>query len=297
MGKRRSHIRNGFEAAAIATAHALFRAVPTTIAEGIGSMAFRLYRLLDSRRRRLAERNLKLAFPEKSRREISALSRRVFAHFGAVAADLLRSYNEPLERTLSRVDVVHGEIARAAVASGRGVVFLASHFGNWELAAVAVATHGLPMAVVARPLDNPILEKHLRTFRERSGNVVIAKSEAARPILRTLRTGGTVAVLADQHAHPPDAVVVPFFGRPASTTTSVARFVDKTEALILPASAEKIGPGRYRLVIEAPLDVRALSDAERALLPLTARLNRILERKIRECPHQWLWFHNRWRMD
>lgn len=297
MPNRRSAFRNRAEAAGFSLAHALVSRLTPEGAEALGRRLGGLYRMVDGKRRRLAEGNLAGAFPGKSVGEVRALARAVFAHFGGLAFDAVRAADEPIESLFARVEIVNEEHAQAAVASSRGVFFLASHLGNWELAALVAAARGLPMTVIARPLDNPILEERLRSFRERSGNRVQPKTDAARELLRVLRRGGTIGILADQHARPPDAVTVPFFGRPAATTSSVARLADRTEALILPAAATRIAPARYRLVFEEPVDVRALSPEERMPEALTARLNRILEDQIRRCPEQWLWLHNRWRMD
>ena len=177
------------------------------------------------------------------------------------------------------------------------MVLLTPHLGCWEYAALASAPLGLRMIVISRPLDNPMLEETIRRFRERTGNVIVHKSEAAREILRILRRGGIVGILADQRARKPDAVVVPFFGRPAATTSALARILDRTEALVVPAACVRIGPGRWHYAFHPALDVRRMDAAERRPESLTARLNLVMESLIRRHPEQWLWLHNRWRLD
>ena len=98
----------------------LFRILPLRLADGFGRRMDLLYRLLDRPRRRLVTRNLALAFPEKSPAEVDRLARQVFAHLGGLAADLFRSETEPIERLLSRIEIVGLEHARAAAASGTG---------------------------------------------------------------------------------------------------------------------------------------------------------------------------------
>lgn len=297
MPKIRSPLRNRAEQIGFDLALGILRRFSLERAEGFGRRAGSLFRKVAGRRRVLAEKNLARAFPERSPEEIRLLTRRVFEHFGGIAADLLWTLDQPIESILSRIEVVGDDIARTAAASGRGVFFFASHLGNWEMGALAAAHLGLPMTVVTRPLDNPRLEEQLRSLRERNGNKVLPKADSAREILRTLRRGGTVGILGDQHAHPPDAVTAPFFGRPAATTSSLARLADRTEALILPVSAIRTGPGRYRLLFEKPIDVRTLDPVERSVVPLTALLNKITEEMIRKNPEQWLWLHNRWKLD
>ncbi len=295
MPRRRSPARDRFEASLFAGFRRLLRALSGPAAERLGRGLGRLFRLLDARRRRLAQENLSRAFPDLSPRQVRDLARRVFAHFGGLAADLVRSTDEPLGSVLSRVELMGAERAAAAAASGRGVLFLTPHLGNWEVAALATAASGLPVTVIARPLDNALLDVLLTRFREQTGNRVVSKREAAREMLRVLRKGGGIGILPDQHAHPPDAVLVPFFGRPAATTSALARLAERTGALILPASAFRIGPCRYRLVFEEPIDVRTLPEEERTPEALTARINAVVEAMVRRHPDQWLWLHDRWR--
>jgi KDO2-lipid IV(A) lauroyltransferase len=297
VAKSRSALRNRAEAAVFALLAGWIRMLPRTRAEAVGCRLGLLFRLLARRRRELAERNLARAFPGKGAQEIERLSRGAFAHFGGVTADLVLSLDEPVDSMLERIEVENAECARTAMDSGRGVLFVTSHFGNWELGAISTAARARPLTVIVRPLDNPLLDAILTRFRERTGNRVLPKREAAREILRVLRSGGTIGIVADQHARPPDAVVVPFLGRPASTTNAVARLADRTEALILPGAAARIAPGRYRLTFGEPIDVRTLSPAERETETLTARVNRRLEEPILAHPEQWLWLHDRWRLD
>ncbi len=296
MAWKRSPLRNRLELAAYLVLRTFFRALPVRLADGLGRGAGLLYRRLDARRRRLVSGNLALAFPERAPAEIDALAREVFAHFGGLAADLLRSETEPVEKLLARVEVLGIEHARAAVASGRGVFFATPHLGNWEWASIVTGAHGIPVTVVARPLDNPLLDARLTAMREKTGCRVVSKRDAARVLLKTLRSGGLVGILADQRARPPDAIVVPFFGRPAATTSSVARLVAKTGALVLPAVCLRTGPGRYRYVFSEPFDAATLPPEEREPEPLTARLTALVESQVRQAPGQWLWLHDRWRL-
>lgn len=296
MAKQRSASRNRLELGAFLLLKGLFASLPLRAADAIGRGAGRLYRVLDARRRRLVAENLARAFPEKAPHELARLERAVFAHFGGLAAELLRSEREPVGSLLARVEVAGLDHVRAAAASGRGVFFATPHLGCWEWASIVTAAHGFPMTVVARPLDNPLLDARLTAMREKSGCRVVSKRDAARTLLKTLRGGGFVGILADQRARPPDAVVVPYFGRPASTTTSIARLAEKTGALLLPAVCLRTGPGRWRLTFSEAVDPAAFPAAERAVEPLTARITAVVEGQVRAAPEQWLWLHDRWRL-
>ncbi len=295
MASKRNALRNRLELGAYLLLRGIFRASPVRLADRLGRAVGQLYRLVDRRRRKLVEENLSLAFPGKPPAEVERLSRGVFAHFGSLAADLFRSETDPVEKLLARVEVVGLEHARRAAASGRGVFFATPHLGNWEWAALVTGACGIPVTIVARPLDNPLLDERLVAMRQKTGCRVVSKRDAARTLMKTLRAGGVVGILADQRARPPDAVVVPFFGRPAWTTTAIARLAGRTGALILPAVCLRTAPGRYRMAYSEALDPLALPEAEREVEPLTARVTALVESQVREAPEQWLWLHDRWR--
>lgn len=295
MAGRHGALRDRVELGAFVLLRTFFRLLPLRAADAVGRRLGLAYRLVDARRRRLVATNLARAFPEKAAAEIDALAREVFEHFGAVAADLVRTEAAPVEDLLARVEVEGLDHARAAVAAGRGVFFATPHLGNWEWANLVTGANGVPVTIVARPLDNPLLDARLTALRERTGGTVVSKRDAARTILRTLRSGGVVGILGDQRARPPDAVLAPFFGRPAWTTTAIARLAERTGALILPVVCLRIGPGRYRLVYSEPIDVASLPPREREVEPLTARVTALVESQVRAAPGQWLWLHDRWK--
>ena len=295
MAPPRSALRNRLELAAYHLIRGLLQLLPLRAAESLGRGTGRLYRFLDRRRRRLVRENLTFAFPEKTPAEIERLAGDSFAHLGGLTADLLRSGTAPLERILSRIEVSGLEHARAAASSGRGVFCATSHLGNWEWPALVSGANGIPATIVARPSDNPLLDARLTAMRERTGCRIVSKRSAGRALLKTVRGGGVVGILADQRARPPDAALVPFFGRLAWTTTSIARLVEQTGALILPAVCLRTAPGRYRVVFSEALDPRTFPPEDRGVVPLTARITALVESQIREAPEQWLWLHDRWR--
>jgi KDO2-lipid IV(A) lauroyltransferase len=292
----RSALRNRTEDLLVALLEAGLASLSPARAEAVGRGLGRALAGSVAPRRARVKDNLARAFPEKSPAEREVLERDVFVHFGGLAAEIVATLDESLEGLVSRVEYENEGAARAAFESRRGLFFLTPHLGNWELAALAAAGRGMPMTVIARPLDNPRLDRRLTAFRERGGNVVVPKTEAAREILRALRAGGAVGILLDQHARGADAVAAPFFGRPAATSSAVARFVDRTEALVVPAAAIRIGPARYRLRFEEPIDVRTIPKEDRTPERLTALLNATMEAQIRRAPEQWLWLHHRWKL-
>lgn len=258
-----------------------------------GSVLGGAFYLLDRGHRRLAIDNLQAAFPLRSRSECVGIARRMFEHFGQLLMVLLKFATLTPEQMLSHVEFDGEERVRAAHAKGRGVLLFTGHFGFWEINALVHALELSPMAVLARPLDNPLLHDLLERVRTTTGNSVIYRRGAIRRVLRALAANQAVAVLIDQHMHA-DAVYVDFFNRPAATTSALAALAMKTGAPVVPVFALPLPGGRFRMVYEHPVEPPP-TDAADAVRLFTQRCTDVLEMYVRRYPDLWLWMHRRWR--
>jgi len=256
----------------------------------MGHLAYRLDRF----HRRIAVDNLTHAFPSRSVAECEALTRAMFGHFGALLLELLKFGTLDGEQMLALIDSEGEERVRHAYAQGRGVLFFTGHFGYWEMQAIVFPLRIGPVAVLARPLDNPYLHRWLEAIRTRTGNGVIYRQGAIRKVLRELVDNRGVAMLIDQHLHTADAVYVDFFGRPAATTSALAALALRTGAPVIPVFALPAPGGRYRLVYEHPIAPPA-AGAPDAIRDFTQRCTDALEMYVRHHPELWLWMHRRWR--
>jgi KDO2-lipid IV(A) lauroyltransferase len=296
VSKDRSATRNHVEFAAYRCARALAGILPSSGLDRVGNALGNLFAMTGGRRREIIDFNLELAFPEKTAAERRELARAVARHFARSALDAIRIQGLEPDELLAAVQISGWEHVEKAVSFGRGAFFLTAHIGSWEVAALVT---GLKLekglAVVNRPLDNPLLERELDRLRRLYGNHVFGKRNMLREMLKQLKTGGGVGILIDQRVHPDQGVEVPFFGRPAWTHPVLARMAARTGAPVVPTFALRERPGFYSLRYHEPVLVDELTDAERGDVPLTARYMWILEDAIRERPDQWLWYHDRWK--
>jgi KDO2-lipid IV(A) lauroyltransferase len=154
---------------------------------------------------------------------------------------------------------------------------------------------GLPLDLVTRRLDNPALERLLARRRRASGNRILHKHTAVRGILRSLGERRGVAIVIDQNVRSGSRVFVPFFGRLAATTPTLALVALRTGAPVVPVFSV---PGRgaaYRIVYLPPVEVPSSGDRDRDVLELTSACTAIIERWVRRHPECWLWMHDRWK--
>lgn len=282
----------------------LLRLLPHRGARAVGRALGRLLFTLDRRHRRIATRNLALALPELSAEERHQIARRAFEHVGLATADAVSAGRFDAVELCERLTIVgwhHIQEAEAqrAARGARGTLITTPHFGLWEIAAYAMGLYGGPFNVVGRPLDNPLLDRHLTSSRERFGNRQIPKHGAVRPALKALHAGERVGILVDQRQKPGQGIPVPFFGHDASTTPILARLSLKTGAPVVNIFCVPVEGGRYRLEIAPaiwPTDVTDSGvDGDEAVDELSRRYVEVQEERIRRQPELWLWLHDRWR--
>ena len=261
------------------------------LGEGFGLLAYHL----DAKHRRLALNNLQMAFgSKKTVVERSLLARESFKRFGRVLADLVKlpllnpGYLEKL------VTLEGGENLSRALERGRGALLFTGHFGNWEAGSLAVSRLAR-LHVVARELDNALVEKKLLSFRRRLGALVIYKNQAARKVLQALKRNEAVAIVIDQNVLRREGVFVDFFGRAASTTPGLAAFHLKTGAPLLPIFSFPRPDSGFRIRIGPPVETSPSGSQADDVLKITQACTRIIEARVREAPGSWLWFHDRWR--
>jgi Kdo2-lipid IVA lauroyltransferase/acyltransferase len=291
---KRPSLQHRLEYLAVVTVVAGVRLLPMTAVLGLGSLLGRAFHLIDGAHRRRALRNIHAAFPLRSARECRAIARGMFAHFGRLLTVLLKFSTMSPSQMLARVTFEGTERVVAAHAQGNGVLLYTGHFGFWEINALVHALELRPMSVLARPLDNPLLNDLLERTRGKTGNSVIYRRGAIRRVLRALEANQAVAILIDQHIQTADAVYVDFFNRPAATTSALAALALRTGAPVVPVFALPRPGGRFRMVYEHAVDPPAADDPD-AVREFTQRCTDVLEMYVRRYPELWLWMHRRWR--
>lgn len=248
--------------------------------------------------RRTGMRNLEIAFPEMGAAERERILRGSFESLGRQLGEVSQFPRATPERLseVAEYDSEDVKLLDVARARGRGVIFLTSHLGSWEMLCFAHSALYEPLSFLVRPLDNPRIDALVERLRTRFGNRPIDKGAAARAALKLLRQGGTLGVLADLNTQEREGVFVPFFGRLACTTAGVATLALRTDATVIPVCApwdERRGKFVFRggPVIEL---VRT-GDDRRDVEVNTANFTAAIERHVRMFPDQWLWIHKRWK--
>lgn len=284
-------VRHALEQAAFLPFHALLRALPHGASRAFGASLGALAGTVDRRRRQISFDNLALALPELGPSARQRIVGDCFRHFGASFCDAISSLRFSPEELSARIERRGFDNFAAAAAAGKGTIVLGSHFGNWEIVSPTIAIDVGPMSIVGRRADNPHFERLVHRLRSRCGNRSLDKRGSVREMFRVLEANGRLALLIDQRVAVKEGIEVPFFAHPALTSPIVARLSQRTGAPVIPVFGEELAGGRYRVEALPPIAPRTGEDD----VTLTRRYLEILEARVRERPHLWLWLHRRWK--
>jgi KDO2-lipid IV(A) lauroyltransferase len=253
---------------------------------------------VDKRHRQVGLDNLMHAYGDAmSEQERDQVVRGVYRHFCMMLMEILHLPRKLNWSTWRRWFVLegHGPLLDQFMSGNRPLIFLTGHYGNWEMAGYVFGMFGFPTVAVARTLDNPYLERFLRSFRERTGQELIPKTGGFDQMVEVLRNNRALSFLADQDAGQ-RGLFVDFFGRPASTHKAIALLAIEHQAPVIVGVARRIGPGfRYEFFCADVIDPAELTGTADDVRLLTQRYTSALERLIRQDPTQYLWLHRRWK--
>lgn len=241
---------------------------------------------------KVAERNLKLAFPEKD---------------AAWRQDMLRAQWDGLGRTFAefplmdrilpstgRVEVVNQERLFQIAADRTPVVFVSGHLSNWEVMPAAIVDSGVVCEMTYRAANNPYVDERIKTSRRRYGVRLFAPKggDGARELLEGLKQGRSVALMNDQKFN--GGVAAPFFGHDARTAPGPTRLAIRFGTVLQPMSVQRVKGARFRVVVHDPIVPPSTGDRAADIEAGVRLVNAFMEERIRERPAEWFWVHRRW---
>ena len=286
-------LRYGAEAAVFFALIGLFRALGLTLGSAFGGFMGRalFYRTPLTNR---ARANLRAAFPQMPDDEIETIARDMWDNLGRTIAEYAHLNRLSIKGSDPRIEIAGLAHADAALASGKGILFVSAHFANWEVMPLAAAQYAVEGGEVYRPLNNPFVDRWMVRQRAQCGpKEQIAKGpQGTRRIFTLLRARKAVFLLVDQKTN--EGLPVPFFGRDAMTTPAPAALALKLGAILMPVSNERLSGARFRMTVHPPIEFAASGDQDRDVYALTLKINETMEKLIRHRPSQWLWIHRRW---
>jgi KDO2-lipid IV(A) lauroyltransferase len=248
------------------------------VADGVAMCVY----AVDPRRRHNAQRNHRRLDPGIDDREARRRARRSFREYGRTTADFFWANAMSDEQVRRHSTVLGKEHVDRAREQGRGGVITLSHYGNWDLGALAAAASGTPLTTVMAPLGPQPFTDLVIWARRRNNLDVHTPQNAARALLRALRANRIVGLMGDIPGAGP-TVDVEYCGGLVPFSTVPAWLALRTGAPLLPAECTRRRAGHFEIVIHPAVVVHE-GDDERTVMQ---RVARVLERAVLRRPAQW----------
>lgn len=261
------------------------------IGRGLGWLAATVVR---HRRRESLER-IQSCLPDRTRKDCVRIYRAMFQNLGMNVVEMLRVSVLGLSDMTSRVHP-HGveHLQAAEGGSAKGHLALMAHMGNWEFCGFIATLVKNPVAVVVKPMKDPVVDEYLKNTRVRMRLQMLPHHDSFKECLRLLRDGTHVSVILDQNRTLEAGIFVDFFGRPACTSPGLALLSARSGSPVLPLfDLRSDDHVHHDLYILPPVPPPATSKFD-ALAATTQVYTAIIEERVRSHPEQWIWLHRRW---
>jgi len=253
------------------------------LGEALGSLIWHFM----PHRRRIILRNLRIAFAgEMDLPEIHRMARASFRRSGANLLCAAHSARLTPEKLAEVIHIENLELLETALATGKGVVLLLAHMGNWEILSriVHLFPPGSKTGAFYRPLNNPLLDARVLARRQADGTRMFSKRDPFHQVTGFLREGGIVGILADQRVGM-QGEVVPFFGRLTRASPLPSLLARRAKAEVLALSLRTVAPGKWQAVF-MPVDPP----------PTTPHCMVALENAMRASLIDVFWLQERWKL-
>lgn len=274
-----------------------FALIPFAISRKIGEMMGLLLFYLWKSRRSIAVENLSSAV-ERGAVIIDstpeAVIKQNFRNMGKSFVEIIKIYYGFGRRIIEQVEIRGHENFTKAHDKGVGVIFITGHCGNWELNPIALSMKLTKLVGVARPQNNPYLNRVIEKTREKYGNRMIYKKGALKKILRALKSNETIGILMDQSVIRAEGVIAEFLGKKDHIMKIPAIIARKTGSPVLPAFIRRSNNG-HLIEIGQEIELDKAEDYEQAVYNDTVRFSGHVENYIKNNPAEWLWIHRRWK--
>lgn len=239
-----------------------------------------------------ADRNLRLAFPEKDEAWRAEILKKQWDEVGRTFAEF--PIMDRIILSPDRVEIENAERLARIAADREPVVFISGHFSNWEVMPAAIVQSGVDCQITYRAANNPYVDARIRKSRFRYGVRLFAPKggDGAKELLAALKTGQSVALMNDQKFS--EGPEVTFFGQPVNAAPGPSRLALRFGTVLQPLSVTRLPGVRFRLTVHEPIVLTATADKSADIARGVQAVTTFVEDRVREHPVDWFWVHKRW---
>ena len=246
-----------------------------------------LFYNLDKKRKNIVFANLDLAFGNRlSKKEKERIAKEVYKNFINNLFEFIELKNLTKEELVEKIEFENDEKVKEYLKKGP-IIFVSAHFGNWEIALLAIGCFLAPISAIARDIDNPKLNKRIKEIREKFNIKIYGKKNSLKYLLKDLQNNKSVAILVDQNASKKTAVDTLFFNKKVLHTPIACVLSKRFNIPIVIGFCEK----RDNKWILSFKDIYFCEDIKECV----DRQSKIIEEEVKKFPELWYWFHRRFK--
>ena len=284
-----------FEFISIISLFCIFRIVGLRNASSLGSIIGK-YIGPFFRSKKITKQNIKIGLGELDKQRETEIVNSMWSNVGRTFAEYIFLRDFKLNKTgFDHIKINGSEYLDQIKKNNEVVIFYSAHFAIFELMAMELDKFGIKCAAIYRPLNNFFLNPLMEYFRMKyiCPNQIPKGRIGMREIISKVKNGYSIALMVDQRVG--EGPRVPFFNKPAHTTTIPAQLALKYDCKLVPISLEiKNGPD-FEMTIHEPYKIEKTGNDEEDTKNITLKINNIIEKMVIKNPKQWIWSHNRWK--
>ena len=268
----------------------IFKILGLKISSFIGGKLFQIIGPI-FRSKRLIQKNIKRVFPDIDQINLNEITSSMWNNYGRVFAEYMFIKKFRYQKENKNIIIDGKEILEDIKKNNQKVVFISGHFSNFELMAMEIDKAGINLAAIYRPLNNIFLNFLMEKIRKNyiCKNQIKKGIGGVKELVRLNKEGYSTALMIDQRVS--EGIKSTFFNEEAFTTTIPAQLVKKFKTPVVPIFIDRFDSIKFKITIHKPLSFLDNDSAE----DITLKLNKVLEKMIRENPKYWIWSHNRWK--
>ena len=240
------------------------------------------------KRKKVAEKNLEIAFPDKSKFEINHIIKLTYQHYMVLMFEFLRQRWLKIENIKVNID----DTAQDLLSSNKGMILMSAHLGNWEMI-IPILSQYKKSTVIVKVQRNLGGDKFLNETRKFKNITLLPMKASKRKMIDALMSGEVLALASDQNAGS-RGIEVPFFGSKASIPKGAAYFHYKTKCPIVVGFCILKEDCSYEFKLRSIKIEENFDNTENLFFSIHQTYCSLLEDEIRKNPEQYFWFHKKW---
>ena len=288
-------IRYFFEFISILSLFCIFKIIGLSNASNLGSVLGK-YIGPFFRSKNIIKKNIKIGLGNIDNIQVKKIMDGMWSNIGRTIAEyvFLKEFRQD-KKNINYIKINGLNYLEQIKKNGEPVIFFSGHFGNIELIKMQLTKLDIKFAALHRPVNNIFLEplKEYLRLKYVCSNYISKGRMNVREIIKKIKDGYSIAIMVDQRIS--EGPRVPFFNKPAHTTTIPAQLALKYKCKLVPIYIERKEGVFFEMTVHEPYEIQNTGNKEKDTYDITLKINQVIEKMIIKNPKQWIWSHNRWK--